>query len=107
MKPAESVFIQTVQISKSPLSLLRERITGDRYDVTPDNLEAYRELAAAGIMIPISTFTKGPESNATKIARIPFSATVYAGRASVQSGIVANQPKEGSVELTEEWNGGT
>ncbi len=54
--------MSTITLSEAALNLLRDRITGDRYDVTPDNLEAYRELVAAGIMIPISTFTRGPES---------------------------------------------
>ena len=54
--------MSTMSLSEAAHSLLRERITSDRYDVTPDNLEAYRELVTAGIMIPISTFTKGPES---------------------------------------------
>ena len=54
--------MSTITLSEAALYLLQERITGDRYDVTPENLEAYRELVAAGIMIPISTFTKGPES---------------------------------------------
>ena len=54
--------MSTITLSGAALSLLHERNTSDRHDVTPDNLEAYRELVFAGIMIPITTFTKGPES---------------------------------------------
>ena len=54
--------MSTITLSEAALGLLRGRITGDRYDVTRDKLEAYRELVAAGIMIPMSTFSKGPES---------------------------------------------
>ena len=54
--------MSTTTLSDVAIHLLRERAASDQHDVTPDNLEAYRELVAAGIMIPISTFSKGPES---------------------------------------------
>jgi len=40
---------------------LRRHLAGDDR-VTPQNLGAYRELAAARIMIPLSGFATGPES---------------------------------------------
>jgi len=52
----------TITLSDAALALLRHRIATKDDEVTPENLEAYRELARAGIMIPLSTFTKGPES---------------------------------------------
>jgi hypothetical protein len=53
---------ETITLSADALALLRHRIATKDDKVTPDNLEAYRELARAGIMVPLSTFTKGPES---------------------------------------------
>jgi hypothetical protein len=53
--------MQTITLSESALSLLRRRVAGDD-EVTEANRAAYRELAAAGIMIPISTWAGGPES---------------------------------------------
>ncbi len=49
-------------LSGDALDLLRHLIDED-VAVTPDNLEAHRELVRAGILIPLSTFTKGPESS--------------------------------------------
>jgi hypothetical protein len=48
-------------LSETARALLRRRLAGDDF-VTPENLEAYRELAAARIMYPVSTFARGPES---------------------------------------------
>jgi hypothetical protein len=53
--------MQTITLSESALSLLRRRLAGDD-QVSEANQAAYRELAAAGIMIPISTWAGGPES---------------------------------------------
>jgi hypothetical protein len=52
----------TTTLSADALALLRHRLATKDDSVTPDNLEAYRELARAGIVIPLSTFTKGAES---------------------------------------------
>ncbi len=53
----------TVHLSEAALELLRLRLSGDRTDVTPDNLESYRELAIAGIMYPMSGFIGGKEAS--------------------------------------------
>jgi hypothetical protein len=53
--------MQTITLSESALSLLRRRLAGDD-EVTEANRPFYRELAAAGIMIPVSTWAGGPES---------------------------------------------
>ena len=49
------------KLSRAARDLLRCRLAGDDR-VTPENLEAYRELAAARIMYPVSTWVGGPES---------------------------------------------
>ena len=49
-------------LSEEALALLRHRLATKDDCVTPENLEAYRELVRAGLMIPLSTFTKGPDS---------------------------------------------
>jgi hypothetical protein len=53
--------MQTIALSKAALAVIRSRVDGGSREVTPDNLEAYRELARAGIMYPVSGFTSGPE----------------------------------------------
>lgn len=55
--------MSVTQLSDAARSLLRLRVAGARVPVTPQNVEAYRELARAGIMDPISGFTHGPEAN--------------------------------------------
>jgi hypothetical protein len=50
-------------LSKAARELLRRRIRGDDVAVTPGNLPAYRELAEARIMEPVSGFATGPESH--------------------------------------------
>jgi hypothetical protein len=49
-------------LSDAALTLLRLRIEQGQDDVTTENLAAYRELAAVGIMYPVSGFVGGPES---------------------------------------------
>lgn len=51
------------KLSESARELLRQRVTGRRVDVTDETREAYRELARAGLMYPISGFMRGPEAN--------------------------------------------
>jgi len=48
-------------LTEAARELLRRRMGGDDR-VTPENLEAYRELSAARIMYPVSTWAGGPES---------------------------------------------
>jgi hypothetical protein len=50
-----------VNLSEAARDFLRRRVAGDDR-VTPENLGAYRELAAAWIMYPVSTWAGGPES---------------------------------------------
>jgi hypothetical protein len=48
-------------LSRDARKLLR-LASRDHVDVTPENLEAYRELARAGVMEPRSGFMRGPEA---------------------------------------------
>ncbi len=52
----------TMMLSDAALALLRLNLTGPQVPVTPDNHEAYRELAAAGLMEPLHTFAHGRDS---------------------------------------------
>jgi hypothetical protein len=54
--------MQTEKLSKDAMKLLRRCALGEHIEVTPDNLEAYRELARAGVMEPFSGFMRGPEA---------------------------------------------
>jgi hypothetical protein len=49
------------QLSEAARELLRRRLAGDR-EVTDANRPLYRELVAARIMYPVSTWAGGPES---------------------------------------------
>jgi hypothetical protein len=51
----------TITLSEPALAVLRSRIDGGSRRVDSCNIEAYRELARAGIMYPVSGFTSGPE----------------------------------------------
>jgi hypothetical protein len=52
----------TFTVSDGALALLRRNLTGPQILVTDENREAYRELAGAGLMIPLHTFAHGDES---------------------------------------------
>ena len=52
----------TITLSETALSLLRACAIGDNPRVDADNLKDYRELAAAGVMYPVSGFRHGPEA---------------------------------------------
>ena len=56
-----SLSLTGATCSNAARELLRRRLAGDDR-VTPENLEAYRELSAARIMYPVSTWAGGPES---------------------------------------------
>jgi hypothetical protein len=49
-------------LSESARGLLRRIASGERVAVTGENRLAFRELAAARIMYPVSTWAGGPES---------------------------------------------
>jgi hypothetical protein len=55
--------MQAIALTEAAQSLLRLRIEVGQVVVTSENLEAYRELARAGIMYPVSGFVSGPEGN--------------------------------------------
>jgi hypothetical protein len=49
------------QLSDSATTLLRQRLAGERVDVTDLTRPAYRELADAGLMEPLHSFSRGNE----------------------------------------------
>jgi hypothetical protein len=51
-----------INLSEAALALLRLRLSGEETEITDGNRAAYRELAAAGVMISVHTFAKGDES---------------------------------------------
>ncbi len=54
-------MMDQIRLSKDARNLLRVA-SHQHVDVTPENLEAYRELASAGVMEPFSGFMRGPEA---------------------------------------------
>ena len=58
----EVAAMKTLRLSEDALSLLRRRIARERVEVTDETRPLYRELAAAGLMIPLATFAHGRES---------------------------------------------
>ena len=54
--------MKSITISKGARNLLQRRANGEHVEVTPQNVEAYRELARAGVMYPLSGFMVGPEA---------------------------------------------
>ena len=51
-----------IDLSEVAREVLRLVLTEDHVAVTPEDKEAYHELARAGIMFPVSGFTGGPEA---------------------------------------------
>jgi hypothetical protein len=58
----EENMAKPIRLSKAARDLLRCRANREHVEVTPENLDAYRELARAGAMYPCASFTRGPES---------------------------------------------
>jgi hypothetical protein len=56
-----SELAESVQLSDAALALLRTRLSGEWVGVTEENRPLYRELVAAGLMYPVSTFLHGKE----------------------------------------------
>jgi hypothetical protein len=59
----EGIAMQAVALSEAARALLRHILQTRRSVVTDGNREAYRELARAGIMYPVTGFRSGPEAN--------------------------------------------
>ena len=53
---------ETTTLSDAALTLLLRRVSRERVDVTDETRPFYRELAEAGLMIPLHTMTGGDES---------------------------------------------
>jgi hypothetical protein len=53
---------QSVQVSDAALALLHRRLSHERVEVNDQTRPLYRELAAAGLMIPLHTLIGGDES---------------------------------------------
>jgi hypothetical protein len=53
--------MQTVTLSEAALALLRRRLAGGWVEVTDESRPLYRELANAGLMIPLHSFARGNE----------------------------------------------
>jgi hypothetical protein len=51
-----------LNLSAAALALLRRRLDGERVEVTDESRPHYRELAEAGLMIPLHTFARGRDS---------------------------------------------
>jgi hypothetical protein len=47
--------MQTITLSEAAVDLLKRNMTGQHILVDDDNRESYRELARAGLMIPLHT----------------------------------------------------
>jgi hypothetical protein len=56
-----------IELSEAARALLRYRLATKDKTVTDANREAYRELARAGIMYPVSGFVSGPEYQGHRI----------------------------------------
>ncbi|MHC5537655.1 hypothetical protein ACYOEI_05425 [Singulisphaera rosea] len=54
--------METITLTSAALDLLRRRIDRERVDVTDETRHYYRELAAAGLAMPLHTMTGGDES---------------------------------------------
>jgi hypothetical protein len=55
-------IMRTVILSQAAQAQMRLHMEQDGIRVDDANREAYRELARAGIMYPVSTFARGPEA---------------------------------------------
>ncbi len=53
--------MKTIRLSQDARKLLR-LASREHVDVTPDNLDAFRELVRTGLMEPFSGFMRGPEA---------------------------------------------
>jgi hypothetical protein len=51
----------TITLSEAAADLLKRNLSGPQILVNDENRAAYRELARAGLMIPLHTFAHGDE----------------------------------------------
>ncbi len=54
--------METLDLTAGAVDLLRRRLAGEPVEITDENRPLYRELAGAGLMIPLSTWAGGAES---------------------------------------------
>jgi hypothetical protein len=68
--------MQTIALSEAALALLRRRVAGERVEVTEETRPLYREMVAAGLMIPLHSFARGNEGayRLTEAAIVAFPA---------------------------------
>ena len=60
LRSLEPRLPERIELSKAARKTLAMHLTGDK-EVTDANRNAYRELARAGIMVPVGTFIKGDD----------------------------------------------
>ena len=59
---ARRIAMPAVEFSRAARDVLLRRVAGERVQVAPENVEAYRELARSGLMEPTSGLKREPES---------------------------------------------
>jgi hypothetical protein len=59
----DTKLAEPTTLSEAALTILRRRWAQEWVEVTEQTKPLYRELAAAGLMYPVSGFTHGPEAN--------------------------------------------
>ncbi len=53
--------MKTLILSEPAVALLHRRLAGERVEVTDETRPFYRELVAAGMMMPLHSFARGNE----------------------------------------------
>jgi len=80
--------MKAIHLSRNARNLLYRRANGEHVEVTPQNLEAYRELARAGVMYPLLRCSV-LLSRSTPIGR-PSCCSAVTSRASLRSAFTSN-----------------
>jgi len=60
--PETTQLTESARLSDAALALLHRRFAGEPVEVTDETRPLYRELVAAGLMMPLHTFALGPHS---------------------------------------------
>jgi hypothetical protein len=83
----------TITLTSEALALLKQNLTGPQVLVSDENREAYRELARAGLMIPLHTFAHGDES-AYRLteAGVDFGRSTATGCSGPQAIVASSRP---------------